>query len=151
MKGWTQRGVTDAERFMRHYVCDVTTRCFTWTGGMAGNYGVAYLGGASMPAHRVAWIIEHGSIPDGAWIDHLCRNTLCVNTAHLEPVPPAENNRRGLLGFGLTGLCRAGLHDITKPGSFYTWTNRGHSYRRCKGCEQAREQARRPTKGDHRG
>jgi hypothetical protein len=30
-------------------------------------------------------------------MDHLCKNKMCVNPDHLEPVSPAENVRRGPL------------------------------------------------------
>ena len=46
-------------------------------------------------AHRVSYEMAKGSIPPGLQLDHLCRTTLCVNPAHLEPVTPKENIRRG--------------------------------------------------------
>ena len=45
-------------------------------------------------AHRVAYEVSVGPIPEGLEIDHLCFNPPCVNTAHLEPVPHSENMAR---------------------------------------------------------
>lgn len=39
------------------------------------------------------WLV--GPIPADHDIDHVCGNSLCVNPAHLEPVTPHENRRRG--------------------------------------------------------
>jgi hypothetical protein len=46
-------------------------------------------------AHRFAYELLVGPIPEGLVIDHLCRNRRCVNPAHLEPVTAEENWRRG--------------------------------------------------------
>jgi hypothetical protein len=45
-------------------------------------------------AHRYAWTLANGPIPDGMEIDHLCRNTACCEPTHLEPVTGKVNKLR---------------------------------------------------------
>ncbi len=45
--------------------------------------------------HRAAYVAANGPIPVGLEIDHLCRNTICCNPAHLEAVTRAVNTARG--------------------------------------------------------
>src|SRR6266496_2265386 len=74
--------------------------CWLWTGktGRDG-YGRIGLGGRGalvrVRAHRFAYELLIGPIPDGLQIDHLCRVRHCVNPAHLEPVTQRENILRG--------------------------------------------------------
>ena len=49
----------------------------------------------SRPAHRISYELVVGEIPDGHELDHLCRNTLCIEPSHLQPVSHLENVRRG--------------------------------------------------------
>ncbi len=96
--------------------------CWRWIGGTVVNPSGVY--GRMIDdehryrlAHRVSYEHHIGPIPDGLEVDHLCRNTLCVNPKHLEPVTKGENQRRGKNGFGLTGMCRKGLHDMSDPAN----------------------------------
>jgi HNH endonuclease len=70
--------------------------CWAWTGALNNRgYGSVTNGkGGSMLAHRKSYEIAVGPIPTGLEIDHLCRNTRCINPNHLEPVTRAENARR---------------------------------------------------------
>ena len=49
-----------------------------------------------MAAHRFAYEMLVGPIPEGLDLDHLCRVRHCVNPNHLEPVTRSENLRRGI-------------------------------------------------------
>jgi hypothetical protein len=76
--------------------------CWVWTaavrpGRYGGPYGEIKVGDRARQAHVVAWQMEHGPVPDGLQLDHLCRLTLCVRVSHLEPVTSGENTRRGAM------------------------------------------------------
>lgn len=95
--GRRRRPVLD--RFFNKVV--VTDGCWEWVGGCNGGYGLFRL---TLPnskvvqiyAHRFSYEALNGTvIPDSMTIDHLCRNTKCVNPAHMEVVSLEENCRRG--------------------------------------------------------
>lgn len=82
------------ERFSEKYFIAPDT-CWIWTGGATGHgYGAFWVDGKTLPAHRISYEMNVGPIPDGLHIDHLCKQTMCINPHHLEPVTLAENNRR---------------------------------------------------------
>lgn len=77
----------------------VSNSCWEWEGYKIKNgYGRTSYGSGKILAHRWSYQIYKGEIPAGMVIDHLCRNTSCVNPDHLEAVTQRENCRRGLTG-----------------------------------------------------
>lgn len=46
-------------------------------------------------AHRLAYAVFRGCDLDGVTVDHICRNRLCCNPAHLRAVSHKENCARG--------------------------------------------------------
>jgi len=68
--------------------------CWNWTAKTSlDNYGQFSYKGRVNKAHRIAWLLTHGSIPDNLCILHHCDNSLCCNPAHLFSGTHTENMR----------------------------------------------------------
>lgn len=91
------------ERF-RRYV-KKTDGCWEWTGNRpGGRYGHLKVLGKTLLAHRTAYELWVGPIPDGLWVLHHCDNPGCVRPEHLylgdcrQNVLDKVNRRRGGVG-----------------------------------------------------
>lgn len=109
-----------------------TEGCHLWVGGLNsrgyGSFGVP--GGGSVLAHRFAWEREHGPIPDGLTVDHLCCEKRCQNPAHMELVSREENSSR--LGRRRTTCIRG--HQLDGD-NLYVYPGTGK--RGCRACRRA--------------
>ena len=90
-------GGIDIERLMAK--TRPSQKCWDWMGAKTKEgYGKCRRkvigGGRVFLAHRAMYYAMCGNIPEGLELDHLCRNTSCVNPEHLEPVTRTENIRR---------------------------------------------------------
>lgn len=122
-----------AERFWAKV--QKTESCWLWTATRTQNgYGQFGLQGQMAYAHRVAWELTCGPIPEGLQIDHLCRVRNCVNPGHLEPVTSRVNTLRGK---AFQATCKRG-HPFDEAN---TRSYRGG--RICRECHRASEAGRR--------
>ena len=87
---------TEAD-FWGQVVKDPRGGCWLWQGPLHKGYGRVNFLGKRWFAHRLAYHLLWGSIPDGKDLDHLCCHGNCVYPWHLEPVTNEENNRRKVL------------------------------------------------------
>lgn len=119
--------------------------CWIWTGCTVRGYGQIKMGEnkKKVYAHRASYLIFKGPIPDTLVIDHLCRNPLCINPDHLEPVTNKENIMRGeapTVQLHRAKRCKNG-HEVNSVNTrFYTGTER---VRCCRVCKRERDRARR--------
>ena len=127
---------------------DQSGMCWEWRSSRTTRgYGRFKMGPRGAPraisAHRVAWVLKHGPVPDGLELDHICRNHACVRPSHLEPVTHAENVRRGLVA-EVSGR-RARMRTHCKRGHPFDVANTYMAPlgRSCRACHRQREALRR--------
>lgn len=108
----TRRVETLAERIARSVSPPTSTGCVEWQGSTMsqGGYGQFKLQGTWWAAHRAAWTVANGPIPDGLFVLHRCENPPCVNPEHL-----------------FLGTHIANMHDRNSKGRHPWGTANGHA------------------------
>lgn len=118
--------------------------CWRWLGHIdRGGYGLVWMRGKTRIAHRAMYMMLRGPIPNNLTLDHLCRDTRCVNPDHLEPVTAAVNGLRGNTFQGINARkthCHRG-HPLSGP-NLRIDRNKGRPSRACRQCEREREASR---------
>lgn len=146
LRGPAARPVED--RFLEKVAPPNENGCTEWRAGTNGvGYGFLRLGPADgsrrMYAHRWFYEFYVGPIPEGAHLDHLCRNTLCVNPDHLEPVTQKENVLRGVGPCAVNAEKTNCLRGHPLSGA-NLYVNPADGSRKCRECNRERDRRRRP-------
>ena len=121
----TKRIIGDDEaRWWSHVDRRADDECWPWTGEPnTEGYGVFWDGTTGKVVKAARWGYDRFSgkkpIPAGQMPDHLCRNRICVNWNHLEPVTNRENVLRGTRT-KLSDETVAVLYDLHRSGQSVT-------------------------------
>jgi transposase-like protein len=84
--------VTESLRKRFNDKVHVTDGCHFWRGASRGvGYGCIKIEGKVVDAHRVAWVLANGQVPEGMFVLHSCDHRSCVNPVHLRLGSAADN------------------------------------------------------------
>jgi hypothetical protein len=63
----------------------LSSGCWVWTGNWwkQTGYGLFWLKGKRIGAHRITWVAYRGDIPKGLSVLHKCDNRICIRPSHL--------------------------------------------------------------------
>lgn len=136
------------DRLMEHSTVDHQSGCREWGASLdVGGYGTLSINGRTTKAHRASYEEFVGPIPNGLFLDHLCRNRKCIEPTHLEPVTIRENTLRSPVAAPAVNAkkthCKRG-HEFTAENT-YVMADGGRSCRKCRVIHTQNYNARKAT------
>ena len=120
-------------------------QCWDWTGSKVRGYGIFMWRGRNIAAHRFAFELLRGPVPDGLDLDHLCRRRHCVNPWHLEPVTRRVNLLRGDTIVARQAAQTHCKHDHPLSGD-NLYMEPGTNKRHCRECRSRIDRERAPKR-----
>ena len=137
--------------FWTHVTCGINPNdCWTWSGDLNNHgYGVhrVFWNGRAnrksrrVMAHRASYLLSGLLLLEGQELDHLCRNRVCVNPLHLEPVNHRTNILRGNTPMALNAIkthCPQS-HEYNQVNTYV----RANGSRQCRTCARLQKAAAR--------
>jgi hypothetical protein len=88
--------------------------CFMPNQESSRKYGTAWIGNKAYRAHKLAYSLTKGSVPDGLYVCHTCDNPGCINPEHLFLGTPSDNIRDAI------NKGRWDKVGTTRPPKFYS-------------------------------
>jgi len=121
-------------------VVAVKDGCWEWQGSINSHgYGQWTRGGR---AYKVLFEMIRFKVAKDLQLDHLCRNKLCVNPAHLEPVTPRENQHRSPITLATKNSSKTHCpygHEYNEVNTYNRPNGKG---RKCRVCNKLNERKR---------
>lgn len=120
--------------------------CLYWTGTTRYGYGALKVDGRTVRAHRFAYELAQGPIPEGAIILHSCDEPRCCEPTHLRVGSPSTNmldaSAKGRHGQARKDRCPQG-HLYEEHAGRYRRTADGGPRRLCLECMRLQKRTKR--------